>query len=236
MGTGTQRVTYHFEFGDGTQRHFALQLRTPDMRLLGDHPDEPPAWTRLSHHQCANCPLNEAEHPHCPIALRMSGVIDFFKDVLSYEDAEIVVVTENRTIFKETKVAAAVSSLIGLHMVTSGCPIMDHLRPMALTHLPFATRHETLYRALSMYLLAQYFVQKQGGEPDWALHGLLKLYDEISVVNSHFAARLKEVCARDASLNALVTLDCFATMTAMSIESDDLGDLAKLFNVYLVEP
>ena len=57
---------------------------------------------------------------------------------------------------------SVVFSLIGIYMVTSGCPIMDKLRPMARFHLPFASTEETIYRAISTYLLGQYFLEQKG--------------------------------------------------------------------------
>ena len=59
-------------------------------------------------------------------------------------------------------------------MATSGCPHMDFFKPMARFHLPLANAEETVYRATSMYLLAQYFLQREGKEADMELEGLKK--------------------------------------------------------------
>jgi hypothetical protein len=118
-------------------------------------------------------------------------------------------------------------------MVVSGCPIMNKLRPMAFTHLPFATVEETTYRAVSMYLLAQYFRNRHGKKADWSLEELLKIYEEVRAVNHSFVRRLLSINPLDASINALVSLDCFGTVAAFSIVQDSLKALEPLFQSYL---
>jgi len=53
-------------------------------------------------------------------------------------------------------------------------PIFEKLKPMVRFHLPFASIEETKYRAISMYLLAQYFLYQQGSQPDWDLKNWLR--------------------------------------------------------------
>jgi hypothetical protein len=122
---------------------------------------------------------------------------------------------------------------MGLYMVTSGCPILNKLRPMVHTHLPFATIDETTFRVTGMYLLAQYFVQQRGRTPDWNLRQLVHLCEEVASVNQAFARRLLSINPKDASLNALAALDCFTLSTAFSIGRDQLRDLEPLFQAYL---
>jgi len=104
------------------------------------------------------------------------------------------------------------------------------------THLPFATVEETTYRVVSMYLLAQYFLYRRGRPADWDLEGLVRLCEDINQVNQAVAERILSINPQDASLNALVNLDCFATLTALSIERDSLKDLETLFGAYLKAP
>jgi hypothetical protein len=120
-------------------------------------------------------------------------------------------------------------------MVTSGCPIMDKLRPMVRTHLPFAKIEETTYRLASMYLLAQYFVQLHGGRPDWELRQLVGLCDDIGKVNQGFSRRLLSINPRDASLNGLASLDCFTMSAAFAIDRDHLSELEAMFRPYWEE-
>ncbi len=118
-------------------------------------------------------------------------------------------------------------------MVTSGCPVMDKLKPMVRYHLPFATEDETRYRVISMYLIAQYFIHRKGEEPDWDLKNLVKIYDEVRVVNKSFSKRLSNIKIEDASINALIILDCFADFVKFSISKDMLDDMKTMFRAYL---
>jgi hypothetical protein len=228
-------IEYRFKFGNGTETRFTLRLRKPNLRLVSEPRTPLPDWTRLTHCQCPNCPLNPAQHPHCPIAVNLVDVIECFKDRLSFEEADITVLTEAREYHRHAAVQSGVSSLMGLHMVTSGCPIMDKLRPMAQTHLPFATVEESMYRAVSMYLLAQYFRNGRGKTADWKLDELLKIYEDIRQVNQSFVKRILSINPLDASINALISLDCFASITAFSIVRDSLKGMEPLFQAYLGE-
>jgi hypothetical protein len=229
-------IEYEFRLQDGSRKSFHVQLRRPDLGILFEPAESLPDWTRLTHHQCPNCPLDPRNHPHCPVAVSMAGVIEAFRDCLSTTAADISIRSDNREYRRRAPVQYGVSSLMGIYMVTSGCPILDKLRPMVHTHLPFASIDETIYRLASMYLLAQYFVQQQGGLPDWKLRRLVDLCEEIGRVNQAFSKRLLSINPQDASLNALAGLDCFTLSTAFSIDRDELKDLEAIFHAYLREP
>ncbi len=77
---------------------------------------------------------------------------------------------------------------------------MDKLRPMVFTHLPFSSLEETLFRAISMYLLAQYFRDQQGQPPDWKLENFTKIYEDIAQVNQSFTKRLLSINPRGRQL------------------------------------
>ena len=143
--------------------------------------------------------------------------------------------TDQREYIKHTTVQQALSSLLGIYMVTSGCPIMDKLRPMVRFHLPFATREETMYRVLAMYLMAQYFRQRNGREPDWEMENLVHMYEDVTVVNKSFVDRLNQIATDDANANALIILDCFANYIVMSVDEGTLADIEVLFKAYLNE-
>lgn len=233
MRTETLTVSYEFRFQAEAAKQFTLDLLRPELDLVSAIRKDPPSWTRLTHHQCPNCPLNPETHPHCPVAVHLADAVEFFKDRVSTEEADIVVRVESREYHKRAAIQQGVSSLMGLYMVTGGCPVMNKLRPLVHTHLPFATVKETMFRAVSMHLLAQYFLRKQGKRPDWHLKTLVRIYEEIRQVNRAFVRRLLSIQPKDASLNALVGLDCFATATAFSITEDSLREIEPLFHAYL---
>jgi hypothetical protein len=229
------KIDYQFKLNNGLQKQFSVLLMSPSFKIIGIKKQSYPVWTKLEYEQCPVCPLNSAEHPHCPIAVNLIEVINFFKDYVSSDEVEIIISTKVREFHKLTSLQEGLSSIIGVYMVCSGCPILDKLRPMVFTHLPFATPEETMYRAASMYLLAQYFLQKKGKRAEWELKGLIEIYCNINKVNQHFHKRLLSINPKDASLNALFHLNCFAALTTMSIADDCLEELESLFEAYLCE-
>ena len=138
-----------------------------------------------------------------------------------------------RKYLKSTSIQEGLSSLVGLCMATSGCPYLNYLKPMVRFHLPFASSEETMYRVLSMYLFAQQLRANQDAVPDWELKKLDKIYDNIRQVNRNFAERLRSIEVQDATLNALVNLDCFAISVKFSINFDMLEGVNNLFSAYM---
>ena len=78
-----------------------------------------------------------------------------------------------------------------------GAPHTAFFKPMAAFHLPIANAEETLYRAASMYMLGQYFVHKKGGEADLDLVGLVKVYEDLEILNVHLAKRVREAIQKN---------------------------------------
>ena len=228
-------ISFHYKFtlSDGNIKEFDVELDSETLSLTGKKKQSYPEWTRLPYHKCPNCPLSDAQNPQCPIAANLVDLVEFFKDSISHDEVDIEITTEARRYVKRTSLQSGISSLIGIYMVTSGCPVMDKLRPMVRTHLPFATGEETMYRVLSMYLLAQYFLYKEGQRPDWDLKNLAEIYEEIHTVNKSFCQRLAEIHVKDASLNAVVQLDNFADITSYSLEINRLDQIKRLFHAYL---
>ncbi len=229
-------LEYSFSLRNGVQKTFTIRLKSPSMELEPSAAPPFPEWTRLGFHQCPGCPLKADVHPHCPVAVGLVDVIGFFSNGVSHDQADITIRGPNREYRKRAPLQDAVGSLIGLHMVTSGCPILDKLRPMVYTHLPFATVEETLYRAISMYLLAQFLLAKRGRRPDWELKDLLKIYDAVSGVNRAFGVRIRNINTNDANLNAIAGLDCFAGLASVAISNDYLEELEGMFGAYLRAP
>lgn len=247
-------LRYTFALADGTERRFEVTLdpRTLELRAAraGDEaprppetvdaareasvaPDAPPAWAALENEQCPNCPLRREDSPQCPVALAVDPVIVAFHDSISHHQALVTIETPARTYQKQATLQAGISGVVGLLMSTAGCPILDKLRPMVRTHLPFATLPETMYRAIGMYLLAQYLIAERGGRPNWDLKGLSEVYAEVRKVNKAFLRRLRTLQIEDASLNAIVNLDVFATFTTMTLDAAKLEEVEDLFGAYL---
>ncbi len=232
------KITYSFRFEDGSLKTFDILLSRDTLALIAEKNPDPPAWTELNNNKCANCSLDEnlptgqaGLDRYCPVALNLADIVREFKDYFSYENVFVTVTTEERSYAKSTTVQTGLSSLIGIIMVTSGCPVMEYMKPMVRFHLPFATLEETVYRMTSMFLVSRYFLKNEGKDSGCELDGLVKIFSEVSNANSYFAQRLHEAAKKDANINALVNLDCFAIMALEAEET--LEEFRPYFSAYL---
>ncbi len=224
----TTYINYHFLFKDGSEEYFPINLRLKDLSYISDGEINQPPWARLVFNQCENCPLTPINHPYCPFAVSIAEIIPKFKDRKSFETVLLRVTTPERIFEKVTPLQLGLGSLLGIFMVTTGCPHMRMLKPMVRFHLPFATVEETVYRAASTHLLGQFFRMKKNMQPDWDLRGLAKEYEEIQSVNMGITDRLRSISEEDANANAIVILDVFAKALPSSIFVD-LQELEYLF-------
>lgn len=212
-------IAYDYELPDGTVWTFTVDLN----RSQGATPTplagqtEPPAWTHLAFHRCDNCPL-AATQTHCPPALDAAPILEKFSHVLSTTRMKVTVRSAERLCLKETDAQLGLKALLGLVMATSACPILRRLRSQALFHLPFASVDETLYRTVGDYLIKQYFIARDGGQPDFALKGLDALYQDLAVLNICFFRRIQAAGTKDANVNAVVTLRSMSEIVTMSLD------------------
>lgn len=223
---------YKFIFSDGAEKEFVIELDKRSLKLIKIKNELPPAWTELKSFKCPHCPLNEEKDVFCPVAANIHDLVEFFRDSISYEEVDLVIETTVRSYIKNTTLQQGISSLVGIYMVTSGCPIMDKLKPMVRFHLPIASITETVYRVISMYLLAQYFLNKKGNSPDWELKNLVKIYNDIKIVNMNFCKKLSEIKTQDAIINAISKLDFFAENVNLMISRNRLDEIELLFEPY----
>lgn len=141
-------------------------------------------------------------------------------------------ISQKRTISNVTTAQRGIRSLMGLIIAVSDCPHTLFLKPMARFHLPFSDETETLYRATSMYLLAQYFRKKANKKPDFKLAGLTEIYRNLHLVNTSIAHRLRNASQADSTVNALVLLDIFTKTLPKAIE-ESLQEIRHLFSPFL---
>lgn len=225
---------YHFTFEDGRTVSVEVKLDPQTLQYIPPDSMEVPGWAKFDYLPCEQCVEQSKESSFCPIATNIRDVIEAFQDVFSFENVDVVVETKDRTFSKEqVPIQQALSSLLGIIMVSSGCEDLDKLRPMVRFHLPFATFEETIYRAATMYLLAQYFRAKHGMAPDWNIQELVDIYERIASINANLCRRLQVATQKDAGLNAVVILDTFTKMVPFSIE-EGLGNIEHLFSPYLL--
>ena len=224
-------ITYHFYFPDREIR-FPLQFDNKTFELLNNEQLQSSDWTRLDVHQCPHCPLKNSQHPHCPLALAIGGVVDAFDDIASYTPVNVEVVTAERNTTANTTAQRGISSLLGVIGPASGCPHTAYFRPMARFHLPFATEQETVYRATSMFLMAHFF--QADASTDWLVQSK-HIYENMGILNSAFADRLRTASGQDAPINALVILDLFAKVMPYIID-ERLEELTSMFEPYFDHP
>jgi hypothetical protein len=223
-----QRIRYRFDLPDGSQKSLDFTFDSADFRLANAAPAAPPAWTELQFNQCANCPLNPADNPHCPAALQMVSAIEPLKALVSFDTVGVTVTQAERTMYAETTAQAAMSSVLGLIMATAGCPWTDRLRPMARFHLPFASEAETVYRSISMFLLARE-LSGSGGARGFA--ALEQLYENLHVVNRDMSRRLGAATRTDPARNAMALLDAYTTLLPAALACS-LEELKPLFDAW----
>jgi len=209
---------YSFRFGGGEEKVLDIQLDPATLNLLPKHRDTAPEWAALEYSKCEVCPYTESSQKYCPIALNLADLVATFSDKASYEKVEVRVVSDEREYFKKTTLQEGLSSAIGIYMVTSGCSVMNVLKPMVRHHLPFSSLNETMFRTISTYLMGQYFLKKKGRDPDWDLKKLVDAYGKIEMLNKALVERFRKASAKDANYNALIILDVFAKLVPITIE------------------
>ena len=227
------KIKYEFFFENKRFEAFDLKFKKSDLSVQSLPVENNKPWTELEFNQCRVCTLKATEHNYCPVARNLSYVLLQFKDDYSYKKVRVKVTSEQRVTEKETSLQDGISPLMGLIMATSGCPILDKFKPMAFMHLPFSNKDETIFRAVSTYLTAQYVCKMKGLTPDWELKNFKDMYAKVKQLNSDFAKRLREIKGNDANINALIRLDMFAQAGAFSSSEDWIKRLESIFSAYL---
>ncbi|WP_271411797.1 DUF6901 family protein [Pseudomonas sp. Q1-7] len=178
-----------------------------------------PKWTRLEHQQCSNCPLSRDAYSHCPAAVDLHRVIEDFQGLPAFKKAQVWVRTPEREYAKVVGLEEGLRALLGVIMATSACPVLGKLKPMAQQHLPFASNQEFILRAVSLYLARQYFNFREGRHADWELKGLVRLFQQLQLVNQAFWQRIHDTCEGDSNLKAFLTFFSMASSMTYSLET-----------------
>lgn len=198
---------------------------------LKNPPSSNKEWTRLANQQCSHCPLSEEQSPLCPLANAIDSIISPLDAVLSYEMVQASAAFRGRTVSAFIPVQTAVSSLLGLLIPASGCPHLLYFRPLCRFHQPFATVEETIFRSSSMFLMAQYFLNRKSGNMSTNLNRLETIYHNVHTVNRFICRRLRQVSKADCSVNAIVLLDMFSLAIHSAIKHN-LEEFQSYFSIY----
>ena len=224
-------IEYRFKLPDDKEESFRLQLDAHTIELIRPMDNNPPDWTRLEFHQCPNCPLSRETAPFCPAAISVVDLVRSFDGVASFDEVVVEIFQSDRHLIQPTSAQQGVSSLMGLLIAASGCPRSAYFKPMARFHLPMSQPEETMYRATTMYLLAQYYRKQASQDYEMGLEGLASIYRNMQIVNNYMADRIRAASETDSSVNALILLDMHAKTLTYVIE-DYLDELRDLFSAY----
>ncbi|WP_421681763.1 hypothetical protein HKW98_11485 [Stutzerimonas urumqiensis] len=209
-------IEYRITLDDEHEFNYRIVLdRVHDPELAA----RAPAWTRLGHHQCSNCPLSRERFANCPAAVDLHRVIEDFQGLPAIQKAHVRVRTPDREYAKLVGLEEGLRALLGVIMATSACPVLSRLRPMAQQHLPFASNQEFVLRAVSLYLTRQYFNLREGRQPDWELRGLVEAFQALQLVNQAFWQRIHDTCKGDSNLKAFLTFFSMASSLTYSLEA-----------------
>lgn len=223
---------YRFRFQSGREEIFDVRLDGSTLDPSQPMPENHPEWARLENHKCRHCTLDPLEVFFCPLALRLLPLVERMGDVVSFDNVDVTVVLDERTVTRSVTAQEGISSLMGIITATSGCPHTGFFKPMARFHLPFANTEETFYRAASMYMLGQYYRWQAGKGIDMDLEGLLHYYSQVAEVNRGIAKRLRAERREDGAVNAIVLLDMFVKGMPEQF-TDTLKELEPLFRAYI---
>jgi hypothetical protein len=210
-------VSYIIESEDGSREVFTLDIDLPQVALKQPDHSNLPDWARLEYHQCTHCPLSKEENPFCPVATLLVDYGQRVGRMVSYEQVDLTVEQAGTRTTANVSAQEALRSVLGLVMATSGCPHMSFFRPLARYHVPLADMELTILRAMSFYLVGQYFNDKD--KPDWdtSFDGLIEIYKSAQEVNKGMAERLRNAQVFT-ELNWLAALDTFAGMMPLTIQ------------------
>ena len=204
-----KKVIYLFRLESGAEHRFDVEFDRPPAG--GDLP----AWTRLEVDKCPHCPLPNAPGAHCPAAADLVPLVERFSALSSTDQIDVLVLTPQYEARKHTDTQTALSAVMGLILATGACPILGRMRPLAQTHMPFATPTEMVYRIVSMHLLGCFL----RGEPV-GLDRLDGFFSDIDRLNHAFSGRLRRALQRDAGINALLALHWRSMLASLSIETE----------------
>lgn len=226
-------VVYRIKLSEAITEEFDYEMDPETFDIVpAPRTEKLPAWTELGFKQCPNCPLKPEDHPHCPVAVQLNHIVDRFHTTRSIDEVTLDVITEQRTVTKTTALQEALASLLGLVFPVSGCPRTEGMKPLARFHVPLASEEETVFNVAGMYLLAQYFVNLKNKNGVLSFDGLIRMYDELHIVNKSVASRLQAVTSSDSLKNAITLLDMYSSLIPMLLQ-DQLVEIRKFFNAYL---
>ena len=227
------KIKYDYQFTLPNDKQVSYKIVINPSTLIRENVTPDPAhqyWTRLENHQCRHCPLDKIRHPHCPVAINVSEVIDDWDGIQPHDEIFVECRTKDRWISGTTEAQKALSSFMGLIMATSPCPHFDFFKPMARFHLPLANYDETMFRSIGSFVLAHYFAGDLHETP--VINEMEMLYSNLETINLHISQRLRDFENQTTAIGAVVVLDMMSKKMTDFIE-EGIHELQKMFIPYL---
>jgi hypothetical protein len=218
MNSEPYKIDYEFILSKSDRKFYHILLDPETVSIIHTKQVSAPDWTKLEYEQCDGCPLEPAEHPRCPIAVNIFEIVEEFKNMISYTECMVRCTTPERIYLKKTTIMEGLSSIFGIIMATSDCPIMDFFKPMARFHLPFSAVEETTFRVISMFLLRQYFMSGKENAIHMDLNQLTQKYAQVSLVNEGLFTRIRSLGNKDADKNAVIMLHSLSQILSSDID------------------
>jgi hypothetical protein len=218
MNCEPYQIVYEFILSKEKIKRFHIFLDPKTISIMRPERRSLPDWTRLDHHQCKDCTLENKNVFRCPIAVNIIEIVETFKDMVSYDDCIVRCITPERIYQKNTSITEGLYSIFGVVMATSNCPIMDFFKPMARFHLPFSSPEETSFRVTSMFLLRRYFELGKDGQLNIDMAQLKQQYVKVKSVNEGLYNRIRSLGTKDADKNAIIMLHSLSEMFSSDIK------------------
>ncbi|MCM8813233.1 MAG: hypothetical protein NC924_04775 [Candidatus Omnitrophica bacterium] len=228
-------IRYVFTPADGREQYFTVVLDAQTLTVQPDSAASPPQWVSFEEFRCAHCPVDESRQRYCPVGVNLYSLFERFNDAVSCEEIDLRVETPRRQYVQRTSVQKGLSSLMGIYMAGSSCPVFEPLKPLIRYHLPLAGPEETAYRIISMYLMAQYFRAACGKAPDWRMSKLPDMLKAINSANRTVCEKFRSRVRNDAMLNAIVILNSTVDFMRMCFDEVILKTIEQDFRGYTVE-
>jgi hypothetical protein len=222
-----EHICYKYTFDDGVVLEYPLDIDSKTWMLKLEQ-QELPEWTRLEFNRCAHCPLKSSEVSHCPAAVNLSTIGEEWDSKRSFDEVTVEIDMDNKKTIGRASAQVGLSSLVGLLLATSDCPYLRFFRPMARFHQPLGKPEDAGIRVLMSYLA---YVSLLGKSVEDTTVEIERIYDYVDSVNKHLVGRITRSNRENASVQAIVQLDCMSKLIRLSIE-DSFRQLGHLFEPY----
>ena len=160
-------------------------------------------WTKLSNHQCPNCPLKEP-HSWCPAAVAIALTVAATSSWQSTENVTLEIISGNRRITETTTASEALSPIFMNQIVHSACPLMKFDFWFWKFFSADLSVQNVLFRRLAIDLICNDFSKKRGVEFSSSRIST----EELISVLKHLMDRIRELSTitGDAAPNAFAKL------------------------------